>query len=76
MSNTVTWAVIFGSLAYANDIVLVVPSFDVHKMLSTCDKFAADIDVFFSALNSKYVIPGSKRARYCAFVSVWPSSQL
>jgi hypothetical protein len=53
-----------GALAYADDIVLMAPTpTAMCKMLSICDRFAADNDICFNASKSKCVIIHSKRAR-------------
>ena len=44
-------------LAYADDIVLIVPTpRAMRRMLSTCDSFADNFSIVFNAKKSKYLI--------------------
>ena len=46
-----------GALAYADDIVLCVPSATaLHKMPAICDKYASDFDMDFNADKSKCLV--------------------
>jgi hypothetical protein len=55
-----------GTLAYADSSVLLTPTpTDTRKMLSICDRFAADNDIYFNISKSDCVIIDPKRARHC-----------
>jgi Reverse transcriptase (RNA-dependent DNA polymerase) len=68
-----------GALAYADDIVLVAPTpAAMRKMLTICDKYAADYNIMFNPGKSKFLVTASsKRLRFykdvcaCSFFYWW-----
>ena len=48
-----------GSLAYADDVILLCPTvYAMKKLLSICEEFSADYDILFNATKSKLLIFG------------------
>ena len=70
-----------GTLAYADDVVLIAPTASaMRKMLSICDSFANEYCVSFNAKKSKclVVFPASKRFLYAQLsecVFMWMANQ-
>jgi len=55
-----------GALGYADDVVLLAPSFSSLKcMLDVCERFANDYNVLFNSSKSKLIICNSKYVNSC-----------
>jgi len=71
-----------GTLAYADDVVLIAPTASaMRKMLAICDSFATEYCVSFNAKKSKCLVifPASKHSLYAQLsecVFMWMANHL